>query len=74
MVWLLLLSQVCLLQIENWEYDMNEQRLEIGSNGIIQDSSFRENGEWKLINTSVCVEIYIGDDATEYSILRASNL
>ena len=68
------LLQVCDLQLENWEYDISEQRLDIGSPGVIPDSSFKENGEWKLKNTSGCVQIFTGDDARKYSILRVSNL
>ena len=47
--------------------------MEIGSPGVIPDSSFKENGEWRLKNTSACVEIYTDDYADKYSILRVSN-
>ena len=44
-----------MLKIENWEYNFKEQMLKAGSNGILLRDSYKENGEWRVENSTVCV-------------------
>ena len=40
--------------ILNWEYDANEQKIMTVYDGITLDSSYKENGEWRIADTWAC--------------------
>ena len=51
--------QICEFMILNWEYDVNEQKIMTVYDGIKLDSSYKENGEWRIADTSACsMDIY----------------
>ena len=51
--------QICEFIILNWEYDADEQKILTVYDGIRLDSSYKENGEWRIAVTWSCaMDIY----------------
>ena len=51
--------QICEFIILNWEYDADEQKIMTVYDGIRLDSSYKENGEWRIADTWACsMDIY----------------
>ena len=55
----------------NWEYEYTEQLLHSSSDMVQRDQSYKDNGEWRLIDSYACSAAY---DFGENEILGYINV
>ena len=52
----------------NWEYDGYEQHLVTTKGRIEPGGQYKDNGEWKMVDSSGCVQIQNTDEGLWYSV------
>ena len=66
--------QVCAFQMLNWEYEFSEQMLRSMNEVVLPDQNYKDNGEWKLIDSYACtsVEDFGNEDGGQLGYINVS--